>query len=94
MKYPYIVKRNGVYYEAGQEVPAFAPAEEKVIESIEEEVNESAPVEKEKPTYTKTDINRMNKETLVERAKEIGVEDAEEMSGNAIKDLLIEHYNL
>lgn len=94
MKYPYIVKRNGVYYEAGQDVPAFAPVEEKVIESTEEEVNESAPVEEEKPTYTKTDINRMNKETLVEKATEIGVEDAEELSGNVLKDKLIEYYNL
>jgi len=47
-----------------------------------------------KSEYTKTEINRMNKETLVNKAKEIGVEDAEEMSGNALKDLLIEHYNL
>jgi len=45
-----------------------------------------------KSEYTKTEINRMNKETLVNKAKEIGVEDAEEMSGNALKDLLIEHY--
>ena len=45
-----------------------------------------------KSEYTKTEINRMNKETLVYKAKEIGVEDAEEMSGNALKDLLIEHY--
>lgn len=48
----------------------------------------------EEKTYTKTEINRMNKETLVNKAKEIGVEGAEEMSGNALKDLLIEHYNL
>lgn len=47
-----------------------------------------------KSEYTKTEINRMNKAELVEKATEIGVEDAEEMSGNALKDLLIEHYNL
>lgn len=79
MKYPYIVKVSGVYYEAGQEVPAFSPVKE-----VKEEIKQ--------PTYTKTEINRMNKETLVDKAKEIGVEDAEEMSGNALKDLLIEHY--
>lgn len=94
MKYPYIVKRNGVYYEAGQDVPAFAPVKEKFIESIEEKVNESAPVKEEKPKYTKTDINRMNKETLVAKANEVGIEDAEELSGNTLKDKLIEHYNL
>lgn len=47
-----------------------------------------------KSEYTKTDINRMNKETLVEKATEIGVEDAEELSGNVLKDKLIEYYNL
>lgn len=73
MRYPYIVKQNGVYYKAGEEVPAFVAPQ---------------------AGYTKTDINRMNKDVLVEKAKEIGVEDAEEMSGNALKDLLIEHYNL
>jgi hypothetical protein len=36
----------------------------------------------------------MNKETLVEKATEIGVEDAEELSGNILKDKLIEYYNL
>lgn len=45
-----------------------------------------------KSEYTKTEINRMNKAELVEKATEIGVKDAEEMSGNALKDLLIEHY--
>lgn len=43
---------------------------------------------------TKTDISRMNKETLVEKAKEIGVENAEEMSGSALKDKLVEYYGL
>ena len=47
-----------------------------------------------KSEYTKTDINRMNKETLIEKATEIGVEDAEELSGNVLKDKLIEYYNL
>lgn len=47
-----------------------------------------------KSEYTKTDINRMNKETLVEKATEIGVEDAEELSGNVLKEKLIEYYEL
>ena len=94
MKYPYIVKRNGVYYEAGQDVPALAPVKEKVIESTEEEDNESAPVEEEKHTYTKTEINRTDKKTLAEMAKKIGIENADELSGNVLKDKLIEYYNL
>lgn len=47
-----------------------------------------------KSEYTKTDINRMNKETLIEKATEIGVEDAEELSGNVLKEKLIEYYEL
>ena len=87
MKYPYIVKVNGVYYEAGQEVPASKPVKtDETKEKITEEISDGA--------YTKTDINRMNKETLVEKAAEIGVEDAEELSGNVLKDKLIEYYNL
>lgn len=48
----------------------------------------------EENKYTKTDINRMNKETLIEKATEIGVEDAEELSGNVLKEKLIEYYEL
>lgn len=47
-----------------------------------------------KPEYTKTDINRMNKETLVNEAEKIGIEDAEELSGNVLKEKLIEYYEL
>lgn len=47
-----------------------------------------------KSEYTKTDINRMNKETLIEKATEIGVKDAEELSGNVLKEKLIEYYEL
>lgn len=47
-----------------------------------------------KSEYTKTDINRMNKETLIEKATEIGVEDAEELSSNVLKEKLIEYYEL
>lgn len=88
MIYPYIVKRNGVYYEAGQDVPAFAPVK------IEQSKEVEKPKQEQSVTYTKTDINRMNKAELVVKATEIGVKDAEEMSGNALKDKLIEYYGL
>jgi len=41
-------------------------------------------------TYTKTDINRMSKDKLVEIAVENGIEDAHTMSGNLLKQALIE----
>lgn len=41
-------------------------------------------------TYTKTDINRMSKEKLVSIADENGIEGAQMMSGNALKQVLID----
>lgn len=96
MIYPYIVKANGVYYEAGENVPALKPLKEptKIEKPIEKPVEK--PIEKnaEEVKYTKTDINRMSKAELVEQATKIGIEDAEDLSGNVLKDKLIEHYNL
>lgn len=46
-----------------------------------------------KSTYSKTDINRMSKDTLVELAKSLGIE-TEEKSGAELKADLIKHYNL
>ena len=34
----------------------------------------------------------MNKAKLVEAAKEIGIEDAEELNGNELKSRLMKHY--
>ena len=48
----------------------------------------------EEQRYTRTDINRMNKDELVSFAVEIGIEDAEETSGADLKRLLIERFGL
>lgn len=47
-----------------------------------------------KSEYTKTEINRTDKKTLAEMAKKIGIENAEELSGNVLKEKLIEYYEL
>lgn len=44
--------------------------------------------------FTKTDIYRMNKDTLIQEANEVSIEGAKEMSGNTLKDKLIEYYGL
>ena len=66
----------------------FQPIQEPKQEPIVEEVKET----REVPKYTKTDIFRMNKAKLVEAAKEIGIEDAEELNGNELKSRLMKHY--
>lgn len=50
--------------------------------------------EAEEQKYTRTDINRMNKDDLVSLAVEAGIENAEDMSGNELKKELIEKFEL
>jgi hypothetical protein len=44
--------------------------------------------------YTKTQINRMSASELKMLANEVGIADAENLTGGALKKLLIEHFNL
>lgn len=48
----------------------------------------------EEQRYTRTDINRMNKDDLVSLANEVGIENAEETSGSELKRLLIDKFGL
>lgn len=48
----------------------------------------------EEQQYTKTDIQRMNKDDLVSLAVKVGIEGAEEMSGADLKRELIEEFGL
>lgn len=50
--------------------------------------------EKENKKYTKTDIQRMNKDDLVSLAAEVGIDRLEEMNGADLKRELIEHFEL
>lgn len=58
----------------------------KVKVEVAEEITENV-------TYTRTEINRMNKEALTQLAINEGLENAEELSGNQIKKMLIEKYD-
>lgn len=44
--------------------------------------------------YTRTDISRMNKEELVNLALKNGIDNAHEMSGTVLKQILFEKYGL
>lgn len=83
-KYPYIVNKNGVWYQVGEEVPDIDTSKDS------EEVKA---VEKPQP-FTKTEINRMSTEDLRKFATEQGIENAEKTSGAELKKLLIEKFGL
>lgn len=90
--YPYAIKFNGEYYEAGEDVPD--------TDSEAMEGNTSLPfsegedyIEDERQ-YTKTDINKMNTADLQALAAEEGIENAYSTSGGELKKILIEHFGL
>ena len=48
----------------------------------------------ESVNYTKTDINKMTTAELQSLASENGIKDAHEMTGSALKQVLIDKFNL
>lgn len=81
-KYPYIVNKNGVWYQAGQEVPENTSKNETI-----------KAVEKPQP-FSKTEINRMSKDDLVNLAIKQRIENAEETNGAELKKALIQKFGL
>lgn len=82
-KYPYIVNKNGVWYQAGQEVPDNNTSQNGTIKAV------VFP-----QPFSKTEINRMSKDDLVALAIEQGIENAKETSGADLKKALIEKFGL
>lgn len=94
MKYDHMVKINGRYYTAGEDVPEHTvPAEEEVSPPpFDYDIAfEERPEEKR---YTRTDINRMSKAELQEVAMRAGVENAYSMTGNELKEYLLNAFGL
>lgn len=75
------VKINGKWYKAGEITPAEKPTEKPIERSAEKH-------------YTKKDITFMRVDDLRSLAAEKGIEGAEEMTGTALKPLLIERLGL
>ncbi len=94
MVYPYTIKKNGVWYYAGTDVP------DDDTPKIVEVAKESETVEAEKSaspivaTKTKTEINRMSTAELQDFADSLGIENARETSGAKLKETLIEYFGL
>ena len=85
MKFPYIVIRDGKWYKAGEEVPEGTPGQE----SSDEEIQMP-----EVFKYKKTDINRMSTADLKELAREHGVSNVDDMTGQDLKEYFITKFNL
>ena len=58
-----------------------------LIKKVSEEQREAV-------EYTKTQINRMSASELKVLANNVGITEAENLTGSALKKLLIEHFNL
>lgn len=72
------IKSNGVWYNYGDEVP-----------EVEESTSGADAV-----THTKTEINRMSTDDLKALAISEGIDNAENMTGGALKEVLIAHFAL
>ena len=90
MIYSHMVKKDGVYYKAGEDVPEKRAAGVPLPFSDDEIIFET----REDRKYTKTEINRMTTEELQELAAENGVEGAHGMTGGELKKILIQKFNL
>ncbi len=94
MVYDHMVKVNGKYYQSGEDVPEImdmAGSESPLPFSDNDIELEENSAEKK---YTKSDIQRMNKTELQELARNSGVEDVEEMTGQELKDHLLNAFGL
>lgn len=94
MVYDHMVKVNGKYYQAGEDVPKIADMveDENSLPFSDNDIElEENSAEKK---YTKSDIQRMNKAELQELAKNSGAENAEEMTGQELKDYLLSVFGL
>lgn len=93
MRYDHMVKVNGVYYAAGQEVPEVKDMaeENEPLPFSDDDITRETQEEKK---YTKTDINRMSTAELRKLAASDGVENAEEMTGSELKEYFISMFGL
>lgn len=74
-------------------VPVLKKPEPFLTENRAPVVEEELQVEETEVKLTRTDISRMNKAELIEQAESVGI-DATDKSGTALKELLIEYYDL
>lgn len=86
MKYGHVVKRNGVWYPAGAEVPETDAKPTQVAEIVEETEEPVKP--------TKTEIQQMRKADLLALAENVGIETDEDTTASWLKTELLKHFGL
>lgn len=93
MVYDHMVKVNGQYYQAGEDVPEIddmAVGESSLPYSDDDITLET---QEEKP-YTKSDIQRMKKAELLEIARNTGVEGVDDMTREELAEYLLNVFGL
>lgn len=93
MVYDHMVKVNGQYYQAGEDVPEIDDMAG-VKSSLPFSDDEITLETQEGKQYTKTEINRMSTAELQNLAASECIENAFETSGNELKKILAEHFGL
>lgn len=93
MVYDHMVKVNGQYYQAGEDVPEIddMAGDESSLPYSDYDITLETQEDKQ---YTKTEINRMSTAELQNLAASEGIENAFETSGNELKKILAEHFGL
>lgn len=94
MVYDHMVKVSGKYYQSGEDVPEIIDmaGDKNPPPFSDNDINlDENSMEKK---YTKSDILRMNKVELQELAKNSGVENADEMTGQELKEYLLSVFGL
>lgn len=93
MVYDHMVKVNGQYYQAGEDVPEIEDmaGDESSLPYSDDDI--TLETQEDKP-YTKSDIQRMKKAELLEIAKNTGVEGADDMTREELADYLLNVFGL
>lgn len=94
MKYDHMIKVNGKYYAAGEDVPSIEDIteDESSLPFSDKDITfETVPEEKR---YTKSEIGLMKKAELQTLATEEGIEGAFEKSVEELKKILMEHFGM
>ena len=93
MKYDHMVKVNGNYYQAGENVPEieYMAVNESSLPYSDSDIEFET---RENKNYTKSEINRMKTAELQEMARKTGVEGADEMTGQELKEYFISMFGL
>lgn len=93
MVYDHMVKVNGRYYQAGEDVPEvdYTTEDENSLPFSDDDI--TLETQEDKP-YTKSDIQRMKKAELLEIARNTGVDGADDMTREELAEYLLNVFGL